>query len=310
MRIALTVALMSIVLSGHAQQLMQYTQFMFNRQALNPAYAGFTGDQLNASVLGKWQWGGVDGAPRTKTLALDSYLQGRKMGLGLVVNRDEITVFSTTSIQINYAYHIINGENQRLSLGLSGSFTNFSARYADLADISPDPNFAGNVSDWSPNFGFGAYYTRGNFNVGFSVPFLFSNSLKDNSQTFYTERNHYFITAGYAFQVNPNIRIEPNVLFKVVTGSPLGIDVNALTWIKEMVAVGVAYRPNESVDLLLQFKPKSNIRLGYSFDYIVDTTLSSLSSNSHEVMLTYTIASKKKQNKDSDGNGITPAENK
>lgn len=308
MRIALTIALMSIVLSVHAQQLMQYTQFMFNRQAMNPAYAGFSGDQLNASVMGKWQWSGLDGAPRTKTLALDSYPGGKKIGLGLVVHRDEITVFSTTALQLNYAYHLVMKEKQRLSLGLSGSLTNFSARYADLGEIDPDPNFAGNASDWAPNFGFGAYYTLGNFNAGFSVPLLLDNDFRDNDQPFYTERKHYFITAGYAFQVNPAIRIEPNVLLKTVAGSPLGIDVNALTWIKETVAAGLAYRAGESVGLLLQFKPTDNIRVGYSFDYIIDKTLSSLSSNSHEVMLAYRIPSKKKQNTDKDRDGVADAD--
>lgn len=296
MKIALTVALMSIVLTVRSQQLMQYTQFMFNRQVTNPAYTGFTGDQLNASVLGKWQWGDIEGAPRTKTLALDSYLSGKKIGLGLVVNRDEITVFSTTSIQINYAYHLIMKEKQRLSFGLSGSLVNFSARYADLIEITPDPNFSGNVSDWAPNFGFGAYYSIGNFNAGISIPYLLNTSFEDSNQQFFTGRNHYFVMAGYTFQVNQSIRVEPNILFKIVAGSPVGIDVNALTWFKEMVAAGLAYRPNESVDLLLQLKPKSNIRFGYSFDYIIDRTLSSLGNNSHELMLTYTIASKEKQN--------------
>lgn len=308
MRISLTLALMSIVLSVHAQQLMQYTQFMFNRQVMNPAYAGFSGDRLNASATGKWQWSGLDGAPRTQTLGLDSYLEGKKIGLGLVVNHDEITVFSTTSLQLNYAYHLVMKEKQRLSLGLSGSVTNFSARYSDLAEIAPDPNFAGNASDWAPNFGFGAYYTLGNFNAGFSVPFLLDNDVRDNDQPFYSERKHYFITAGYAFQVNPAIRIEPNVLLKAVSGSPLGVDVNALTWIKETVAAGLAYRAGESVGLLLQLKPTDNIRVGYSFDYIIDRTLSSLSSNSHEVMLAYRIPSKKKQNTVKDGDGVADAD--
>ena len=51
-------------LSLFAQQDVQYSQFIFNKMAYNPAYAG-SKEAMTLGALYRHQWQGVEGAPRT-----------------------------------------------------------------------------------------------------------------------------------------------------------------------------------------------------------------------------------------------------
>ena len=54
-----------------AQQDAQFSQYMFNGIYINPAYAGYK-EQLNVHAFYRNQWSGVNGAPRTGSLAVDA----------------------------------------------------------------------------------------------------------------------------------------------------------------------------------------------------------------------------------------------
>ncbi|MBQ4805840.1 type IX secretion system membrane protein PorP/SprF, partial [Aquimarina sp. MMG015] len=54
-----------------AQQDAQYTQYMYNTISVNPAYAGSRG-VMSIMGLHRSQWVGLDGAPRTQTLTLNT----------------------------------------------------------------------------------------------------------------------------------------------------------------------------------------------------------------------------------------------
>ncbi|MFN7015526.1 MAG: type IX secretion system membrane protein PorP/SprF, partial [Bacteroidia bacterium] len=47
-----------------AQQQPQYTQYMYNTMSINSGYVGST-ESLDAFLLHRSQWVGMDGAPKT-----------------------------------------------------------------------------------------------------------------------------------------------------------------------------------------------------------------------------------------------------
>ena len=53
---------------ANAQQDPQYTQYMYNMNVVNPAYAGSRGT-LSLGLLGRSQWNSVDGAPKSLTFS-------------------------------------------------------------------------------------------------------------------------------------------------------------------------------------------------------------------------------------------------
>ena len=56
---------------GFSQQDPQYTQYMYNTQIINPAYAGSRGI-LSFGLLGRSQWVNINGAPNTVSFTVNS----------------------------------------------------------------------------------------------------------------------------------------------------------------------------------------------------------------------------------------------
>ena len=92
--------------SSNAQQDPQYTQYMYNTQVVNPAYAG-SRDALSFGLLYRTQWVGFEGAPKTGTFTVNSPIGALdNMGLGLSIVRDEIGPAIESNVNIDYSYTI------------------------------------------------------------------------------------------------------------------------------------------------------------------------------------------------------------
>src|SRR6056297_3431538 len=103
--------LMSIEARG--QQEPVFTQYMFNTVAVNPAYAG-TRNTLNLTSLSRLQWLGLEGSPKTYSVALHTPINKKKIGVGFTVVDDEIGPVSNTYFTGNYAYRL--KLNEKLTL--------------------------------------------------------------------------------------------------------------------------------------------------------------------------------------------------
>ena len=74
-----------------AQQDPHYSHFMFNQAGYNPAYCGIEG-VINATLLYRNQWLGLEGAPKTMMLTADMPVTvlGRASGVGVTMESDNI----------------------------------------------------------------------------------------------------------------------------------------------------------------------------------------------------------------------------
>jgi type IX secretion system PorP/SprF family membrane protein len=100
---------------------------------------------------------------------------------------------------------------------------------------------------------------------------------------------HYFLTSGYVFDLNDNLKLKPSVMLKGVTGSPLSIDVSGNVLINEKLEFGLAWRVDDSVSALVNMEVAPLVRVGYAYDYTT-TNLGDYNSGSHEVILLITIS--------------------
>src|SRR5688572_1975840 len=182
MRIFLTglIVLLSFSIAS-AQQAATYSQYMFNTLAINPAYAG-SHDALSISALGRFQNVGLSGAPNTQTLSVHSPLVNSRVGVGLLVIHDELSVIGQTGIHFSYAYRLpVNNKKATLAFGLQGGMSMYNAQYTKLdlynnaANGNPDPLFSENIRDQRPNFGAGIYYSTQKSYVGISMPTMVNN---------------------------------------------------------------------------------------------------------------------------------------
>jgi len=281
-----------------AQQDPQYTQYMYNTQVVNPAYAG-SGDALSIGLLYRTQWVGLDGAPKTATLTGHTPLGFLSvMGLGLSVVRDELGPSVETNLNVDYSYTITTSETSNIAFGLKGGFDLLDVDFSKLNQNpnTPDNHLENNIDNKiQPQIGAGVYFNTERYYVGLSVPnFLttkhFNGSSLENSgiESVAAERLHYFLIAGYVFDLNDNLKFKPATLVKAVSGSPLQVDLSANFLINEKFTVGAAYRWSAAMSALVGFQASKSIFLGFGYDYQT-TELEEFSSGSYELMLRFDI---------------------
>ena len=142
---------------ANAQQDPQYTQYMYNMNVVNPAYAGSRGT-LSLGLLGRTQWTSIDGAPKTFTFDAHAPL-GKKVGMGLSVIADEIGPAKEQNIYVDFSYTLNLSETGKLAFGLKGGLTLLDVNLLDITlpqtSTGDDDLFNENINDAFPNFGAG-----------------------------------------------------------------------------------------------------------------------------------------------------------
>ena len=271
-----------------AQQDPQYTQYMYNMNVMNPAYAG-SKESLSITGLYRTQWSGLDGAPETITFSAHSPITDR-MGLGLSAIKDELGPISETNVYVDFSYTLPMGENLKLALGIKAGATFHDVGLTSLELQDPgDPFFSENIDNVYPNVGAGAFLYSDKFYLGLSVPnFLNSLHLDENGLQYGSETQHFFATAGYVFQINDNFKLKPSVMVKSAFETPVSFDGNLNALFFDKFEIGASYRLDDSFSGIVGFQVTDFLRIGYAYDHIT-SELKGVGSASHEVVLTFDI---------------------
>lgn len=275
-----------------AQQDAQYTQYMYNMNILNPAYAGSKMGQMNVSLLGRSQWVGIPGAPQTATLSVHSNIIGR-MGLGLSVYADKVGPVNEQFVFADYSYRVPVGYYDNIAFGIKVGASILNASLSDLNTISTlqdivDPNLR-DIGNIKPNFGFGAFYYSDIYYAGFSIPNLLNTVYLEKEGGVVTEvsrKKHAFLTGGYVFDLDNIWQFKPSFMAKYTAGTPLSVDLSANFLYDGAYEVGASYRWDDSVSLVLGAKVTDNIRVGYSYDFTV-SDLAISNGGTHELILLF-----------------------
>lgn len=297
-RIAFCVCVL-ISFQAFGQQDSQYTQYMYNTMSVNPAYAGSRG-KLSAAILYRSQWIGIKGAPETQTFNVHSPID-ENLGLGLSVVNDNIGngTVSETNIDLNLSYTIAVGEKQKMSFGLKagGHILNINpTKLAGYQNFSEETDFQGIDHKFSPNIGAGVYYHTQKFYAGISVPNLLEIQHFENSpntgNVSYEKMNLYFIS-GYVHHFSKDLKFKPAALLKMVSGSPLQVDLSTNFMYKEKFILGAGYRWNGTFSVLTGFNIAPNFLIGLAMDK--ETTAlgnTSFDNSSFEILLRYELLKK------------------
>ncbi len=294
-----TLAILSINFI-YSQQDPQYTQYMYNMHIVNPAYAGSEGT-LNIGLLHRTQWVGLDGAPKTTVAAINAPIK-KNIGLGLSVFADEIGPVKEQNAFVDVSYTIQTSDYGNLAFGLKGGFTFLDAQLStlDLGDDIPDDVFDNDINDSYANFGAGAFYYTDHFYAGLSMPNMlnqFHLNRKGGVISSASEKMHYYLTSGYVFEMNDNLKLKPSVLLKGVKGAPLSIDLAGNVLINNKFELGVSWRIDDSLNALMNVEVANGFRIGYAYDYTL-SNLGDFNSGSHEIILLITISNSR--------NGLSP----
>ncbi|MCO6175389.1 type IX secretion system membrane protein PorP/SprF [Flavobacterium sp. NRK F10] len=276
------------VKQSFAQQDSQYTNYMYNTINVNPAYAGSRG-VLSIFGLHRTQWVGLDGAPVTNTVSLNTPINNSSIGLGVSFVNDRIGPSDENTISADVSYTIRTSENYKLAFGIKASADLLNVDYTKLDRYNlNDPQFQNNVDNQlSPNIGAGIYFYSNKLYAGLSVPnFLETKHFDDNASSVAKERMHYYLIGGYVFDLSDKIKFKPAFLSKVVKGSPLQLDLTANFMFNEKFVLGAAWRWDAAVSAMAGFQVSDNWFIGYGYD-AETTKLANYNSGSHEIFLRY-----------------------
>jgi type IX secretion system PorP/SprF family membrane protein len=276
----------------NAQQVSQFTQYMYNPVNFNPAYAG-SRDVLSVFGMHRAQWVGLDGAPVTNTLSVHSPIKYSNIGLGMSIVNDRIGPSDETTISADVSYTIETSENYKLAFGVKATANLLNVDFTKLTQQPSDPDLQFNIDHrFTPNIGAGIFFYSENSYYGISVPnFLETKHFDGQNNSVAAERLHYYLIAGHVFDLNPNLKFKPSLLTKVVGQAPLQIDVSANFLFNEKFTVGIAYRWSASVSAMASFQITDGLLVGYAYD-TETTKLANYNSGSHEVFLRFDLFSK------------------
>lgn len=296
MRIKLLLVIVLFTGVVSAQQDAQYTQYMYNTINVNPAYAG-SREALSVMLLHRTQWVGLDGAPITNTVSVNTPINDKNIGLGVSLVNDKIGPSEENNISVDLSYTIPTSALYKLSFGLKATadflnidFTKLNKYFQNDKIFEPS-----NIDNkFSPNVGVGLYLHSDNTYVGLSVPNLLETKHFDryagSETTTYLakEKLHYYLIAGHVFDLNPTLKFKPSVMTKLVEGAPLQVDLSGNFMFNEKFVAGVAYRWSAALSAMVGFQVSDSWFIGYAYD-AETTRLSNYNSGSHEIFLRFEL---------------------
>ncbi len=276
-----------------AQQDVQYTQYIYNTNIVNPAYAGTRG-LLNITALHRSQWVGLEGAPETQTLNLNTPVGEKGIGLGFGLVNDNLGPVSEQIFNIDISYSIKTSNASTLAFGIKAGANLLNVDFNQLEIFDPnDQNLIAEVDNrFSPNIGTGVYYFSDYWYLGVSVPNILETSHFDGTSTsLASERQTFYLIGGYVFDLSYDWKFKPAILTKISSGTPFSTDVSANFLYRENLTLGASYRLDSAVSALVGFQLNKTWFIGYSYD--TDTTdLNSFNGGSHELLLRVEVGRK------------------
>jgi type IX secretion system PorP/SprF family membrane protein len=216
-----------------------------------------------------------------------------KSGFGAYITQDRLGPQTNNEIQAMYAYHL-GIKDSKLSFGIKVGAYSQAIDYDLYRAIQPnDPllqDKSGKDSQIRPDVGVGVFYRSEKYYAGFGVNHLtkaefdFGVSAARNAL-----ENHMQFTAGYFYEVNFDLKLNPTVLVKT-DFKEYSFDLGVIATLKDKMWGGVSFRQSEAANVLLgySFMKDKSLKLGYAIDVVVKDQ-EAKENFSHELLVSYQL---------------------
>ncbi len=303
MKIIRKIALVTLILLGaiysKGQQDPMYSQYIFNLQTVNPAYAG-SWETVGFMGLTRLQWEGLEGHPSTETVSFQMPYRSKNVGIGMNVIHDKVGLEKKISVNFDYSYRVVIHNETYLRFGIKAGFTNYShnlTAYEQYPDGVVDPAFQSTISNrFMPNVGVGIYLYSPKYFLSLSLPKIIENSFQSNVNNFSTksEVRHFFLAGGVIFKMSDFLKFKPTFMTQSVSGAPFEFDLSANFLLGDRFWLGGMYRSGDAISLMVQWIVDKSLRIGYAHDFTT-TDMRNYSQGVHEIMLSYEIVQYKRR---------------
>lgn len=282
----------------NAQQSVVNSLYSYNRLNFNPAFAGVA-EKTPIDFYIRQQWIGFEDAPRTQYLSTHSYLP-LKIGIGGQFFNNVTGPTRQTGLKFAMSKHLEINKEHFFSFGLTAELYQNLFDTENLETGTPnDPALDGEVQQTlAPDASLGVLFFSNDYFVGLSA----TNLIQSSYDIFNTEADFqnpvsrtYYLTGGYVFKINPDVKYKPSALVKKTIALPMQADITNQFVYKNIFSGGFSFRTN--LDLIFM----AGIRYGFfEFAYAYDIALSDMktySSGSQELLLRVNIVNRFRSSK-------------
>jgi type IX secretion system PorP/SprF family membrane protein len=269
---------------------------MFNNLFVTPAYAGVDG-VTQITAIHRSQWLGYQssfgdgGAPTTQLISFNTPIYKLHSGFGAYISNDQLGPQNNLEAQGMFAYHL-GIKDSKLSFGIKAGIYSVSVNGTHYRYIQDGDKLivSGKESQIRPDLGFGVFYRSEKYYAGFGINHLiksqfdFGTNLARNAL-----ENHMNFTAGYFYEVNFDLKLNPTVLIKT-DFKEYSFDIGVIATLKDKMWAGITFRQSEAANVLLgySFLKDKSLRFGYAIDVVVKDQQAK-ENFSHELLLSYQL---------------------
>ena len=283
-----------------AQNEPQFTQYMFNRLLLNPAYAG-SNKGLELTGVARIQYVGLaNTVSTTQGLSVSSSVAALHGGVGLTLVNDMIGLQRSTGLQLSYAYQ---KRFSQFSLGVAAGVGFINTNIDGSKIITPDGEYTSainhkdpqlpiaNSNAFSPDFSVGIYLGNEKYFASVAANHLYTTQKINgvSSKFFYTNDRYFQLSGGYNFVLSKNLKLQPTLALKT-NFQKVQMDLSTLLTIRDNIMTGIAFRgySAKTIDAFSFFLGGyfKGFKLVYSYDANI-SFLKSFNTGTHEISLSY-----------------------
>ena len=105
------------------------------------------------------------------------------------------------------------------------------------------------------------------------------------------ETVHYYMIAGYVFDLSESVKFKPSTMVKYTKGAPVSTDLTANFLFNEKFWIGGSYRINNytaALGALADFQVSKQLRIGYAYEYPL-SDINAYTGGSHEILLMFEV---------------------
>ncbi len=295
------VAIIALWLSGwnisQAQHQTIYGNYFFNPEVYNPSFTG-SSRMLKASLIHRYQWAGVEGAPVVSSLNVQIPTQ-TKASAGFTLLSDKSVLLRNTSFYSTFAYMVPLGKNHYFQFGLSGGVASQSIDMNQANTADPTIlQAARNQAQWLGQFGF--HYRRDRLILGFSVPkyqFTVLQEIQVTDKEGYFDWTHrmnmLMLTANYRLPLVPQkVALEPIIIYRAMNATQDQVELAGILHWQELLWIGSSYRQQNGLSAMAGVHVNKKIKIGYVYgmSYALG---GSYSAGSHEFQMSLATGKRK-----------------
>jgi type IX secretion system PorP/SprF family membrane protein len=259
------VCLVGVAQLTFGQSGFQFSQYIFNSQAINPAWFNYR-SPVSLQLSSRVQWLDINGTPNTHAL-VGQFNIGEHHTVGGIVLNDHIATWNKLQISGTYGYRINLGENAQLNFGIRAGYMNQTANISGYLTDAYDPVLYARRSVHHFSVGAGIYASGNRFFAGISAPDLFNNGLAERSFSTSLNGSAYHLMFGVKVIQSIPFMFYPSMLVSATVNGPVyaSIDLNSLIYKSVWVTIGANTNLGTSVGIGYLFD--NGLRIVYSYGF-------------------------------------------